>query len=66
MTTGRCSICRHHELRAIEQAHIAGATLRQLAKRYGKDKSTIHKHVSEHMPRAVREAANAVEERATR
>lgn len=62
-TAGRCSVCRHPDRRALEQAHVSGATLRELAKRYGKDKSTIHKHVSEHMPRAVREAAQAVEER---
>lgn len=34
------------------------------AKQYGKDKSTVHAHVSKHMPRAVVEAARAVEERA--
>ena len=63
MTTGRCSICRHPERRALEEAHVSGATLRELARRYGKDKSTIHKHVSQHMPRSVREAAQAIEER---
>jgi len=63
MSAGRCSVCRHPERRALEQAHVGGATLRELAKQYGKDKSTIHNHISKHMPRAVREAAEVIEER---
>ena len=60
---GSCSICRHPDRRELEQAHLSGASIRDLAKRYGKDKSTIHNHISKHVPRAVREAVQAIEER---
>ena len=62
-TAGRCSICHHPDRRALEQSHVSGATVRELAKRYGKDKSTIHRHVRDHLPRAAVEAARTIEER---
>lgn len=62
-SAGRCVVCRHPDRRAIEREHIEGVSLRELSKRHGPDKSTLGKHLSTHMPRAVREAAHAVEER---
>lgn len=60
---GRCSICLHPDRRALEASHVSGTPLRALAKQYGKDKGTIHKHLREHLPRAVVQAAQTIEER---
>jgi hypothetical protein len=52
----RCTVCHHPQRREIEQDHVAGVTLRELAKKYGKGKSTIFKHINGHVPDAAQKA----------
>lgn len=60
---GRCSICVHPHRRALEASHVSGTPLRALAAQYKKDKTTVHRHLRDHLPRAVVEASQAIEER---
>jgi hypothetical protein len=62
MKPGSCTVCSHPQRVELEQAHLGGATLRTLAKQFGRNKDTIQKHVAQHIPAAAQkaiEAANA-------
>ena len=57
--TNRCSVCHHPQRLELEQAYIGGATLRALADQYDRNKSTIHTHLTHHVPASVEKAAEA-------
>ena len=45
-----CTICRHAERASIDQALVRGASLRDIAGRYGLSKSSVERHQAEHLP----------------
>ena len=55
----RCTVCHHPQRAEIEQAHVAGETLRSLAKRFDRAKSTIQRHLTEHVPDHTQKALDA-------
>jgi transposase len=60
-----CSVCDHPQRAEIDQAHIAGASIRDLAKRFGRNKDTIQKHVKHHIPAATQRAVAVAHARET-
>ena len=50
-------MCEHPKRAEIDQAHVAGASIRDLATRFDRNKDTIQKHVTQHIPAAVQAAA---------
>ena len=60
----RCTVCNHPQRRDLERAHIAGATVRELAIRFGRNKSTISAHLNKHVPQAAQRARDAAQARA--
>jgi transposase len=50
-------VCEHPKRAEIDQAHVAGASIRDLAQRFDRNKDTIQKHVTRHIPAAVQAAA---------
>lgn len=60
MKAGFCAVCTDDEKRAeIDAAHIAGASIRELAKRFARSKDTVQKHVRFHIPAATQRAVAA-------
>jgi IS30 family transposase len=49
----RCTVCRHPQRAEIEEAHVVGATLRDIGKRFNRSKTTIQKHIKLHVPAAA-------------
>ncbi len=56
-----CTICRHPEREAINQALVAGEPLRNIAARFGTSSSSVYRHQQEHLPVAMLKAAEARE-----
>jgi transposase-like protein len=65
MKPGSCSVCEDARRAEIDQAHVSGASIRELAKRFGRAPNTIWKHVGQHIPDATRRAIEAAEARDT-
>jgi hypothetical protein len=63
MKAGSCTVCSHPQHIGIDQAYIAGATVRELANRFLRSKTTIHKHVTQHIPAAAQKAIEAADAR---
>jgi hypothetical protein len=59
----RCTVCQHPQRSEIERDHLAGASLRTIAAKYGKGKNRVGKHLREHLPAAAQKAALVAEER---
>lgn len=59
----KCTVCHHAKRSEIEQLHIAGVSVREIAKRFDRAKSTIQKHVKDHVPGAAQKALEASEAR---
>jgi transposase len=57
MKPGSCTVCSHPQRPEIDQASLAGTSVRDLAKRFGRNKDTIAKHVAQHIPAAAQKAA---------
>jgi transposase-like protein len=61
----RCTVCDHPEKHSIDEALVAGAPYRSVAKRFGLSESAVYRHKTEHLPahllraREVEEAARA-------
>jgi transposase-like protein len=59
----RCTVCDHPEKHSIDEALVAGAPYRSVAKRFGLSESAVYRHKTEHLPahllraREVEEAA---------
>jgi hypothetical protein len=61
--SGSCTICIDPRRTELEQSHFAGASLRNLAEQFGRNKDTIQKHVTQHIPAAAQKAIEAAEAR---
>src|SRR5215208_4827709 len=59
-----CTICRHADRDAIEDAFIAGAPKRRIASHYGVSERAVRHHTREHLPALLALARDA--ERAAR
>ncbi len=59
----KCSVCQHLEHHHINQAILAGAHLRQLAKTYGLSKSALHRH-KQHLLAKMHTVTHFLEQRA--
>lgn len=61
----KCSICEHPKRAEIEKAMLDGASLGEIAKRFGTTKSSLHRHRKDHVTanlaqaKQAREVANA-------
>ena len=53
MKAGTCRLCNHEQRAEIDGTHVAGASVRALAKRFGVSPTTIQKHVSQHIAAAL-------------
>jgi AcrR family transcriptional regulator len=54
ITRARCSICSHPERARIELARVSGVGLREIAESFGVAKSSIHRHMGDHVSAADR------------
>ncbi len=63
MKRGSCTVCSHPQRAEIDAAALARVSLREIASRYGRNKDTIQKHVSQHIPAAAQKAIEAAEAR---
>src|SRR5215208_4299759 len=59
-----CTICRHADRDAIEDAFVAGTPKRRIASRYGVTERAVRHHLREHLPALLALARDA--ERASR
>jgi len=59
----RCTVCHHPQRAEIEQAHVAGVTLREIGKRFDRSKTTVAKHLKSHVPAAAQKALDAANDR---
>jgi hypothetical protein len=59
----RCTVCHHPQRAEIERAHVAGVPLREIGKRFDRSKTTIAKHLKEHVPAATQKALDAANDR---
>lgn len=59
MKAGFCAVCNDGDRSQLDAAHIAGASIRELAKRFGRNKDTVQKHVRHHIPAAAERATAA-------
>jgi hypothetical protein len=61
----RCTVCDHPERHSIDEALVAGAPYRSVAKQFELSESAVYRHKTEHLPahllkaREVEEAARA-------
>src|SRR5215218_8561839 len=61
----KCTVCDHSQRHGIDEALIAGAPYRSVARRFGLSESAVYRHKSEHLPahllkaREVEEVAQA-------
>lgn len=58
-----CILCEHARRREIENAIIAGQSLRSLSAQYGIAYGAIHRHRHNHLPAAIRQAAQQAVQR---
>ena len=56
-----CTVCRHPDRAAIDEALVAGAAYRDIAGQFQLSPSSVHRHSSEHIPATLSQAAEAVE-----
>lgn len=57
MKAGFCAVCSDPDRAQLDAAHIAGASIRELAKTFGRNKDTVQRHVRHHIPAATERAA---------
>ncbi len=64
MRLGYCAVCSDERRAELDAAHIAGASIRELARQFGRDTGTVNKHVLAHIPAVMQrqQAALAVRE----
>ena len=56
-----CSVCRHSDREAVEQATIEGEPLRAIARQFQLSKDAIARHKAEHLPKTLVKAQAAHE-----
>src|ERR1700694_951098 len=61
--SARCSICNGAQRQELEQAYVAGATMRALEQRFEHSKSSIYSHLKKHVPGATEKALDAANAR---
>jgi hypothetical protein len=52
-----CQVCRHPRLTDIHEALLSGVPRREVARRFGLERSAVDRHFKMHIPDAVRAAA---------
>ncbi len=57
----RCTVCGHAQRTEIDRALVQGATLRNIAERYGLSLAAVNRHLKQHVPRLLTDAAGAKE-----
>lgn len=45
-----CTVCAHPDYKTIDQALLAGQSLRNIAARFGTSRSALHRHAHFHLP----------------
>src|SRR5512135_2510393 len=58
----RCSICEHPDRQRIEEALVAGQSLRDIAGRFGVYTSSLGRHKLAHLPELLSKSEEAKEE----
>ncbi len=58
----RCSVCSSDRRREIDEALVAGASLRSLARGHGLSERALARHREGHLPKATTEAHKVAEE----
>jgi hypothetical protein len=54
-----CTVCRHADRKAVDQALVAGETFRYVSQRYGLSLAALVRHRDDHLPVHLRRAAEA-------
>lgn len=54
-----CKVCRHSQRSEIDQALVAGESLRNIAGRFGTSASALHRHKCNDLPMALSRAVEA-------
>lgn len=57
----RCSVCQHPEVFAVNEAIVAGASFRDVARQYTLSHDAVTRHAAKHLPAALMKAAEAQE-----
>ena len=56
---GRCTVCTHPEVEAINAALLKGEPKRRIAADYGLSETSVHRHAARHLPATLTKAAEA-------
>ena len=56
-----CTVCRHAEVEAVNQAIVAGVPMTTIAERFGLARSSVQRHAAEHVPATLAQAQEAAE-----
>ena len=56
-----CTICAHPDLQAIDQQLLAGEALRDIAGQTRLSKTSLHRHLQDHLPATLTQAQEAEE-----
>ena len=54
-----CTVCVHPEHERIDQELLAGASLRNIAERFGTSVTALHRHKGDHLPATLAQARDA-------
>jgi hypothetical protein len=54
-----CTVCKHENLEAVNQALLNGVSLRDIAGQFGLSRSALQRHKDEHIPAAMARAKEA-------
>jgi len=57
----QCSVCAHADRATVDKTLVAGASLRDVAGRFGLTKSSVERHQAEHLPLKLVRAHDARE-----
>lgn len=52
----QCNTCQHEEVEVINKAIVSGETIREISKRTGLSRSSLHRHSKNHIPELLRQA----------
>lgn len=58
---GKCSICKHPEVDAINKALVDGVGISDMVRQYGFSRDTFYRHKNRHLPQALLKAQEVKE-----
>jgi hypothetical protein len=61
--TPRCTVCTHEQAAAINRELVRSVPVRDIAQRYGLNKSSVHHHGKTHLPHVVQDGMSLLEEK---